>query len=64
MTKRINSLLQRFNTPFQAPDFKAILVSDYMPAFVEGMESHLAEIDLIANNPEPATFAKDRKSVV
>jgi peptidyl-dipeptidase Dcp len=57
MTKRINPLLQGFNTPFEAPDFKAILASDYLPAFEEGMKRHLSEVDAIADNPEVATFA-------
>jgi peptidyl-dipeptidase Dcp len=44
-------------TPFEAPDFAAILVSDYLPAFTRAMESHLAEIDAIANNTAEPTFA-------
>src|ERR1043165_8947809 len=43
--------------PFQAPQFDKIKDSDYKPALEEGMKRQLAEIDTIANNPEPATFA-------
>ncbi|MGL4636920.1 MAG: M3 family metallopeptidase [Beijerinckiaceae bacterium] len=56
MTNRINPLLKRFNTPFKAPDFAAILVTDYAPAFASAMESHLAEIDAIAGNKAAPTF--------
>ena len=42
--------------PFQAPDFSNIRDSDYQPALEEGMQRQLAEIDAIANNPEPPTF--------
>jgi peptidyl-dipeptidase Dcp len=42
--------------PFQAPPFDKIKETDYQPAIEEGMKQHLAEIDKIANNPEPATF--------
>ena len=42
--------------PFQAPQFNLIKDSDFEPAIDEGMKRQLAEIDRIANNPEPATF--------
>jgi peptidyl-dipeptidase Dcp len=42
--------------PFQAPPFDKIKESDYQPAIEEGMKQHLAEIEKIANNPEPPTF--------
>ena len=42
--------------PFQAPPFDKIKDSDYQPAIEEGMKRQLAEVDKIANNPEPATF--------
>jgi len=42
--------------PFQAPAFDKIKEGDYQPALEEGMRQHLAEIEKIANNPEPATF--------
>ena len=42
--------------PFQAPPFDKIKDGDYQPAIEEGMKRQLAEVDKIANNPEPATF--------
>ena len=42
--------------PFQAPQFDKIKDSDFEPAFEEGMEENLAEIEKIADNPQPATF--------
>jgi len=41
---------------FQAPPFDRIQDSDYAPAFEEGMRRQIAEIQAIADNPEPPTF--------
>jgi peptidyl-dipeptidase Dcp len=38
------------------PQFDKIKDSDFAPAFDAGMAQELAEIDAIANNPEPPTF--------
>jgi len=43
--------------PFQAPPFDKIKDSDYQPAIEEGMRRQLAEVEVIANNPEAPTFA-------
>lgn len=43
--------------PFETPDFAAITEEHYLPAITEGMTQQLAEIEAIANNPEPATVA-------
>ncbi|HYV40749.1 MAG TPA: M3 family metallopeptidase, partial [Thermoanaerobaculia bacterium] len=43
--------------PFQAPPFDRIKESDYAPAIEEGMKRQLAEIEVIADSPEPPTFA-------
>src|SRR5262245_23437095 len=43
--------------PFQAPPFDRIKDSDYQPALEEGMRRRLAEVQRIADNPEPPTFA-------
>ncbi|HUH89781.1 MAG TPA: peptidyl-dipeptidase Dcp [Lysobacter sp.] len=51
-----NPLLVASTLPFQAPPFDKIKDADYLPAFAEGMQQHLAEIRQIADNPEPATF--------
>src|SRR6266540_5513411 len=42
--------------PFQAPPFDQIKDADYQPAIEEGMKRQLAEIETIANNPDPPTF--------
>ena len=49
-----------FSTPspllFEAPQFDKITDADFQPAIEEGMKQHLAEIEAIANNPDPPTF--------
>ncbi len=42
--------------PFQAPPFDHIKDADYQPAIEKGMAEQLAEVQKIADNPEPATF--------
>ena len=42
------------------PDFAAIDDGDFKPAFAPAMARHLAEIEAIAGNPEPADFAQYR----
>ncbi len=42
--------------PFHAPDFTRIKDTDYQPAIEKGIAVQLAEVEAIANNPEPATF--------
>ena len=42
--------------PFQAPPFDKIQDSDYQPAIEAGMAQQLAEIRVIADNPEPPSF--------
>ncbi len=51
-----NPFMQASTLPFQAPDFTKIKDSDFAPAFEEGFKKQLAEIEMIANNPEPPTF--------
>ena len=43
--------------PFQAPNFKAIHDSDFLPAFGQAMAEQSGEIGRIAHNPAPPTFA-------
>src|SRR5205085_3013028 len=43
--------------PFNAPPFDKITDADYQPAIEAGMKEELAEIERIANNPAPPTFA-------
>ncbi|SDH25788.1 peptidyl-dipeptidase Dcp [Sinosporangium album] len=43
--------------PYGLPPFQEIREEHFLPAFERGMAEHLAEIEAIANNAEPATFA-------
>ncbi|KAA8612296.1 M3 family metallopeptidase [Salipiger aestuarii] len=52
-----NPLLADWDTPFQLAPFDRISDSDFAPAFDEALAAHLAEVDAIATNPEPANFA-------
>jgi peptidyl-dipeptidase Dcp len=42
--------------PYHAPRFDLIRSEHYQPALEEGMQQHLAEIDVIAKRMEPPTF--------
>ena len=53
-----NTLLAPWSGPYGGiPAFEAVKLSDLKPALEYGMERSLAEIEAIANNPEPPTFA-------
>jgi peptidyl-dipeptidase Dcp len=52
-----NVLLQEWRTPFHMPPFEAIRDDDFLPAFVEAMRLHLAEVDAIAELPGEPAFA-------
>ncbi|MBR2429482.1 MAG: M3 family metallopeptidase [Alistipes sp.] len=51
-----NPLVEEWNTPYQTPPFSAIELEHYGPAFDYAIAVNRAEIESIANNPEPATF--------
>ena len=52
-----NVLLQEWTGPYQGvPAFDKMNVADVQPAMETAMELSLADIDKIANNPEPPTF--------
>jgi len=52
-----NILLQEWTGPYQGvPAFDKMTVADVKPAMEEAMELGLADIEKIANNPEPPTF--------
>jgi len=51
-----NPLFSASSLPFEAPDFDAIKVEHYRPAFEKGMKQELEEMETIATNPEPPTF--------
>lgn len=52
-----NPLLCESPLPYGAPQFNEIRNEHYLPAFEEGLRQGKAEIDAIAANPEPPTFA-------
>lgn len=51
-----NPLLAEYTTPFQVPPFDQIKVEHYKPAFLQGMEEQVKEVETIINNPEAPTF--------
>jgi len=52
-----NPLLQEWKTPFGLPPFDQIRPGHYLPAFRTTIAQHAAEVEAIAKNPKPATFA-------
>ncbi len=54
--KAVNPFFAPSPLPFQFPQFDKIHNEDYKPAFEKGMRESEAEIEAIANNPEPASF--------
>ena len=52
----INPFYSRSVLPHGLPPFADIVDAHFRPAFDKGFAEHLAEIDAIALNPEPATF--------
>ena len=52
-----NPFFQKSPLQDQAPPFDKIKDADYAPAIEEGMKRQIAEIDAIANDPAPPTFA-------
>lgn len=52
-----NPFLFLSTLPYQLPPFDHIKDSDYLPAFEAGMSEHRREVEAIAHNREPATFA-------
>ncbi len=52
-----NPLLEPWNTPFGIPPFADIRPEHFRPAFERAIAEHRAEIDAVANDPAPPTFA-------
>ena len=52
-----NPLLEAWTGPFEAPPFERIEPSHFRPAFDAAISQARAEIDAIAANPDPPTFA-------
>ena len=51
-----NPFLQEWNTPYGTAPFSKIQLSDYLPAFYEGIAQEEADIRAIIDNPEVPTF--------
>nr|WP_221247536.1 M3 family metallopeptidase [Gordonia humi] len=45
------------NLPYGLPDFASISDDDFLPAYDVALAEHLAEVDAIASNTDPASFA-------
>src|ERR1041385_1760469 len=58
-----NPFMAESTLPFHAPPFDKIKDSDYQPAIEAGMKDQLAEIEKIANDPAPPTFANHREAM-
>ena len=56
-TQENNPLLAPFAAPFQMPPFEAIRLEHYEPAFDTAIREAQADVEHIASNPEPPTFA-------
>ncbi|WP_439029353.1 M3 family metallopeptidase [Gordonia terrae] len=52
-----NPVLAPSSLPYDLPDFASISDDDFLPAFTVAMASHLAEVDAIASDTNPPTFA-------
>ncbi len=55
-TMDANPLLRESSLPYHAPDYAAIRVEHFRPAFERGMAEHLDEVRAIATSTEPPTF--------
>lgn len=52
----MNPFFQAYDTPFNVPPFDKIKNEHFKPAILEGISTHQAEINAIANNMQPTTF--------
>ena len=55
-TQKDNPFLSEFSTPFQVPPFDKIDTTHFLPAFIEGIKQHDAEIKAITDNKQDPTF--------
>lgn len=55
--KPFNPLLQKWTTPFSVPPFGKIKTEHYFPAFEAAIADERREVQAIADNPQPPTFA-------
>ncbi|WP_333716170.1 M3 family metallopeptidase [Gordonia sp. (in: high G+C Gram-positive bacteria)] len=59
----MNPVLAQSELPHGLPDFASISDDDFLPAFTEAMATHLAEVEQIAADPGPATFANTAEAL-
>ena len=59
----MNPVLAQSKLPHGLPDFASISDDDFLPAFTEAMATRLAEVDKIAANTEPVTFANTAEAL-
>ncbi len=52
----MNPFFSDYETPFEVPNFDAIELEHFMPAFEQGMAEQKAAIDALVSNSDPATF--------
>lgn len=52
-----NPLLREWTGPFKLPPFAEIKPEHFAPAIKEGIAQYRKEVDAVANDPKPATFA-------
>ena len=55
--QQVNPLLAEWTTPFGVPPFPDFKPEQYLPAIKEGIAEQRREVDAIAANRQPATFA-------
>ena len=53
---RVNPFFEEWDTPYGTAPFDKIKTSDYLPAFMKGIEERRAEIRAITENTEAPTF--------
>ncbi|MBA7590683.1 Dipeptidyl carboxypeptidase [subsurface metagenome] len=51
-----NPFFEKYETPFNVPDFEQINNDHFIPAFRKGIEDQMKEISIIANNNEEPSF--------
>ncbi len=51
-----NPLLTEWKTPYNIPPFDKIKTEHFMPAYLEAIKRHDAEIEAIVSNKEKPTF--------
>jgi peptidyl-dipeptidase Dcp len=51
-----NPFTTEYSTPFQVPPFDKIDTADYLPAFIDGIKQHDAEVSAITDNTAEPTF--------